>query len=161
MIPEQHKRALKIIHARVENSGINWVVTGSVSFCLQGVPLTPNDIDIQTDEKGAYEIEELFSQRIIREVKFSSTERIKSHFGAFELEGVVVEIMGDVQKFYDGKWEEPIDIDRHKKYLTFEGIEVPVLDLSYEAKAYRRYGRLKRAEELECHAANDGLSNKC
>ncbi len=158
MLPEKHKRALKKVHARLSGSDVNWAVTGSVSFCLQGVPLTPNDIDIQTDETGAYEIEEAFSDRVIREVKFSSTDRIKSHFGAFELEGVTVEIMGGIQKYYEGKWEDPIDIDCYKKFVNFKGIEVPVLDLSYEAKAYRRYGRIKRAAELEYYSTGESES---
>jgi hypothetical protein len=131
---------------------LNWVVTGSVSFCLQGVPVSPNDIDIQTDEPGAYEMERIFRDFLVREVKFSSTDRIRSHFGALMVDGVQVEIMGAVQKYYDGEWEDPIDIDRYKKFVTLEDMEIPVLNLSYEAEAYRRFGRLEMAEKLKRYA---------
>ena len=148
MLPDEHYRALKKLYDGLEGSDINWVVTGSVSFCLQGVPVSPNDMDIQTDKPGAYRIQDLFSDKVVKEVKFSSTDRIKSHFGALELEGVLVEIMGAVQKFYDDRWEDPIDINRHRKVVKLEGMEIPVLNLGYEAEAYRRFGRVEMAEKL-------------
>lgn len=148
MLPRKHLEVLRKLYSGLKGTGVNWVVTGSVSFCLQGVPVSPNDIDIQTDENSAYEIERLFREYTIKEVKFSSTDRIKSHFGALEIKGVLVEIMGAVQKFYDGEWEEPIDIDKHKKIVTMEEMEIPVLNLGYEAEAYRRFGRLEMAEKL-------------
>lgn len=148
MLPCKHLEVLRKLYSELKGIGVAWVVTGSLSFCLQGVPVSPNDIDIQTDESGAYEIEQLFQEYVFKKVKFSSTDRIKSHFGALKIDGVLVEIMGAVQKFYDGKWEEPIDIDKHKKIVTVGEMEVPVLNLGYEAKAYRRFGRLEMAEKL-------------
>lgn len=157
MLPQKHLKALKRLYFRLEDSDVNWVVTGSVSFCLQGVPVSPNDIDIQTDEAGAYELERLFEEYTVKKVKFSSTDRIRSHFGAIRLEGVLVEIMGAVQKYYDEEWEEPIDINRHKIIVTLEDMQIPVLNLAYEAEAYKRYGRLEMAEKLRTYA---NLENK-
>ncbi|MBS3786813.1 hypothetical protein KGY79_01295 [Candidatus Bipolaricaulota bacterium] len=148
MLPCKHLEVLQKLYSELKGTEVNWVVTGSVSFCLQGVPVSPNDLDIQTDKPGAYEIERLFQEYVIKKVKFSSTDRIKSHFGALKIEGVLVEIMGAVQKFYDGEWEEPIDIDKHKKIVTVKEMEIPVLNLGYESKAYRRFGRLEMAEKL-------------
>lgn len=149
MLPPKHLNVLHKLYSKLDGSGVNWVVTGSVSFCLQGVPVSPNDIDIQTDEPGAYKMERMFRDFLVREVRFSSTDRIRSHFGALEIEGVQVEIMGAVQKFYDGEWEDPIDIDSNKKVVTLEEMEIPVLNLSYEAEAYRRFGRLEMAEKIK------------
>ncbi len=73
---------------------MNWVVTGGFGFGLQGVLVEPHDIDIQTDKEGAYEIERLFSEFVVKPVKFRKSERIRSHFGALMIEGVRVEIMG-------------------------------------------------------------------
>lgn len=148
MIPDEHLNVLRKLYSRIHDSDINWVVTGSTSFCLQGVPVSPNDIDIQTDDKGAYRIEELFRDRVIKEVEFSSTDRIRSHFGALMIHGILVELMGAVQKFYDGEWEPPIDIDAHKKSVSVEGMEIPVLELAYESLAYRRFGRVEMADKL-------------
>ncbi|MFC6233223.1 nucleotidyltransferase domain-containing protein, partial [Paenibacillus allorhizosphaerae] len=48
---------LELIYERLSMTQINWALTGSTSFALQGLPYEPGDIDIQTDQQGAYEIE--------------------------------------------------------------------------------------------------------
>jgi hypothetical protein len=78
---------------------------------------------------------------------FSSTERICSHFGAFLIEGMVVEVMGDIQKrLEDGTWETPVNLRSHRQIVACDGMDIPVLSLEYEADAYRKLGRLERAE---------------
>lgn len=150
MVGPGHLEVLRKIHARLEQAGVNWVVTGSVGFALQGVPVSPGDLDIQTDEAGAYEVERLFSEFVLRKVAFSSTERIRSHFGALLVDGITVEIMGDIQKRRDdGSWEAPVDLNRHKRLVEVEGMSVPVLSLEYEYGAYRRLGRMDKAAMLE------------
>ena len=32
---------------------VNWVLTGSLAFALQGLPVEPRDVDVQTDQVGA------------------------------------------------------------------------------------------------------------
>jgi hypothetical protein len=146
--------AFSAVHCKLYNelaeSGVNRVVTGSLNFTLQGLPLTPHDIDIQTDEAGAYEIGRRFAPYMTRKVMFSSTERICSHFGAILIDGISVELMGDIQKrLSDGSWEDPVDLDRHTLFVAFEDIDVPVLSLQYEAQAYRKLDRLERAQMLQ------------
>jgi hypothetical protein len=70
---------------RLESKNIIWAITGSLSMSLQGVPVIPNDIDIQTDEKGAYEIQELFKDYITKPVTFCGDTSIKSHFGSITI----------------------------------------------------------------------------
>jgi hypothetical protein len=144
-----HLDALRTIHDRLRGSAVNWAVTGSLGFALQGVPVEPADIDIQTDEAGAYEIERRLSEFVVRPVAFSSAERIRSHFGVLVIDGVRVEIMGDIQKRReDSTWESPVDLQRHKRNVEVEGMSVPVLSLEYEREAYLRLGRTDRAEML-------------
>jgi len=38
---------------------IVWALTGSTAFIIQGMQFAPNDIDIQTNEIGAYAINEI------------------------------------------------------------------------------------------------------
>lgn len=45
--------ALRVIYDRLKNKDIRWMITGSMSLALQGMPLKPKDIDIRTDEQGA------------------------------------------------------------------------------------------------------------
>jgi len=53
MLNIAYLKVLRKINVRLNNTSINWVVTGSFSFALQGLPVEPNDIDIQTDKEGS------------------------------------------------------------------------------------------------------------
>ena len=150
MIQPQHVRALKTIHNRLRKIDTVWAITGSLSFALQGLELKVNDIDLQTDADGAYEIERVFTEKIIRRVEFSRYDKIASHWGELNIDGVKVEIMGALQKkLPDGTWESPVDIKRHRAFITFEGMVLPVLSLAYEEQAYRTLGRTATADRIK------------
>jgi hypothetical protein len=60
---------------------------------------------------------------------------------------MVVEVMGDIQKrLEDGTWETPVNLRSHRQIVACDGMDIPVLSLEYEADAYRKLGRLERAE---------------
>lgn len=145
MLPQKHIKVLQKIYDRLNRTNINWVITGSTAFIIQGIPLKPNDIDIQTDKKGAYQIEECFKEFVIEKVCFSSNGKISSHFGRLEIDGIKVEIMGDIQKYVNGIWEERVDLEKYKRYITLNGMKLPVLDLEYEYNAYMKLGRIEKA----------------
>lgn len=42
-----------------------------------------------------------------------------------------------------------MDLAKYKWFLPFEGMQIPVLDLRYEVEAYRKMGRLEKAELLQ------------
>jgi len=150
MIDPVYLKVLYKIYTRLNDTNINWAVTGSLSFALQGMPIEVHDIDIQTDEEGVYEIEQLFSEFVIRKVRFSSTGKIRSHFGALMIDGIKVDIMGDIQKkIEDGTWENPVDLKQQKSFVEIEGMHVPVLSLEYEYHAYLKLERTETAEKLK------------
>lgn len=61
------------------------------------------------------------------------------------IDGIKVEIMGDIQKRVDDRWEPPVDISKYKRLVDVEGMKIPVLDLEYEYQAYLKLGRVERA----------------
>ncbi|WP_254765732.1 nucleotidyltransferase domain-containing protein [Salinilacihabitans rarus] len=149
---DDHRAAIRTLATELEGAGVTWALTGSASFALQGVPVEPDDVDVQTTAEGASEIERRFAERVVEPVSFSAAERIRSHFGAFEVEGVRVEVMGAVQKRRaDGRWESPVDVAAHRREVSLDGVCVPVLSLAYEARAYERLGRTERAALLREH----------
>jgi hypothetical protein len=112
--------------------------------------LTIHDIDVQTDAAGAYAIERCLAEYIVQPVRFVGSERMRSHLGALEIGGVKVEIIGALQKrLGDGSWEEPAQVDRHKRWVDLAGLRIPVLALEYEYEAYRTMGRLEKAEMIK------------
>lgn len=150
MLTDKHRRILLQLADRLSGDELLWAVTGSTSFALQGLELEVHDIDIQTDGPGAYRFEELFSEFAVEPVRFCGTNQIRSHFGRFLWDGMSVEVMGDVQKLEpDGSWGPPTDLKHWRRWVPLDGYLIPVLDLQYEADAYRRIGRIARAEQLE------------
>lgn len=148
-LDDRYLDVLETLSMTLDGCSIPWALTGSTSFVLQGVPLTPNDIDVQTTEEGAYVIEEEFTKQVIDPVSFSESEPIRSHFGSLELNDVRIEVIGAVQKRRsDGTWEAPVDITAHRTFVELKDHRIPVLSLDYEAEAYDRLGRTERAALL-------------
>jgi hypothetical protein len=149
MIESRHLNTLRKLYALLEDCQITWVVTGSLGMALQGMDIEVHDIDLQTDKNGAYEMERLFSKYVVKPVTFSASERICSHFGILELDGVKVEIMGDIQKRQNGQeWEKPIHLECYRQWIEIQGMQIPVLALEYEYQAYLKLGRFEKAEML-------------
>ena len=149
MIEAQYLNVLRKIYARLEDNQVDWVITGSLGMAMQGVDVKVHDIDIQTDKDGAYEIESRFSEYVVRPVRYSISERIRSHLGVLEIDGGKVEIMGDIQKRLDDQtWEEPVKVERHRRWVEIDGMQIPVLSLEYEYHAYLKLGRDQKAEML-------------
>lgn len=152
-IDDHRLRALATLRETLEPEPVTWALTGSTSFALQGVPVEPGDIDIQTSREGAYAIAECFAEDVVEPVSFSATDRVRSHFGRLVVAGVPVEVMGGVQKRRrDGTWEPPVDVAEHRETVDDAGITLPVLSIEYEAHAYERLGRPERAALLAEHA---------
>ncbi len=151
MIPEKHQHVLKQLVNILEAKKIIWALTGSTAFALQGLPFTPDDIDIQTTATGAYAIEQLFKRAIVKPVRYSETPRIRSHFGALEIAGVKVEIMGDIQTRANdkGTWSDIPNIASLRVYITQQALQIPVLPLVYEYEAYLRLGRYDKAQIIK------------
>lgn len=151
-LPAQIATALEAFLAGMRHISCAWALTGSASLAIQGVPVEPNDIDVQTSADGAYAIERQFPDHVIDPVSVLESEHIRSHFGRLELMAVTVEIMGDLQKRgEDGEWEPPVRVETRRQFESFRGYEVPVLSLEYEAKAYAQLGRNERATLLREH----------
>ena len=142
-------KVLGQLYNNMENTDINWAITGSLGHVLQGMSLEVHDIDILTDKTGAYEIERLFSNYILRKVRFSSTEKICSYFGELRINDIQVEIMGDVQKCLpDGRWENPPNLSSIRVFIDYDGLSVPVTSLKYDIEEYNKLGRIERAEQI-------------
>ncbi len=150
MIDQTYIRVLRILFTRLKESKLNWALTGSLSFALQGLAVEPHDIDVQTDDVGAYEIERLFAEYVVKKVAFSSAEHIRSHFGAMSIDGINVEIMGNIQKrLSNGTWETAVELRHHKRIIVVEDMRIPVLSLEYEYEAYIKLGRFERAQMIK------------
>jgi len=148
MIPEKHIKVLRLLCDRLE--GVNWVLTGSTSFAIQGLPLIPHDIDIQADVDISFEIEKRLAEFVTKPICFSGNEKVRSQLGRLLIDGIQVEIISGIEKqLSDGTWETPPDIDANKRYFIIEDLRIPVLSLRYEEDAYRKMGRIEQADQIK------------
>lgn len=127
-----------IISNKLKNQDIKWCVIGSSSLALQNVNVKPPDIDILTDKEGAYKINTLLKTYEITPVKFSKTVQFSSHLGTFLINGIKVEIMGDLSIFIKGKWSQEIRKRLHsRKNVNYKGNVIPVSPLEAHLKSYK------------------------
>ena len=155
---QQHLRVLRRIHRELSDSNVEWAVTAGMSLYLQGLPVEPQDIDLRTDEAGAYEIERRFGRFVIKPVASACGERIRSHFGALLIDGIKVEIIGDPEtREAGGTWAACHDWKERKLYVELSGQRIPVLPLELEYEQYVAMGRIEKAALLkDCLGGNAG-----
>jgi len=146
LIPPEHLRALRKIYEALAQTDIAWVVTGSLGLAIKGIPLTPHDIDIQTDKAGVYAFADLFAETMTEQPFFRESEHTKSWFAVFEIEGVQVEVMGAMQhRDEDGGWDAPPNLRALRLFIQVAEMRIPTLSLDFEEKAYRSMGRYAKA----------------
>ena len=150
MIPENIFQALKVISERLDGKGINWVLIGSTNQALQGVDVKPRDIDILTDKEGVYAIVDALKDFVVEEIHIRETETMKSNYGKLNIEGVDVEIIGDLIniKPKGDLWSETKNFSK-KIIIEFKGVEVPGISLDQEYVAYKKLGNIERAEKIK------------
>ncbi len=150
MVDRKFLEVLKRIVHGLHGKQINWAIVGSLALAIRGAPVKPHDIDIMTDRAGAYEIERVFSEHVTRKVSLRSSDRIQSHFGALELDGIKIEIMGDFRhRREDGGWDDPPDLRRILQNVPFDDLQVPLLQLEWSRESYRRLGRPERVAMID------------
>ena len=146
LMPPEHLEALRKIYNRLEATDIVWVLTGSLGLAIKGIPLTPHDIDIQTDRAGVVAFARLFADEMIKSPFFWESEHTKSWFAVFEIDGIQVEVMGDVQhRDEDGGWDEPPHLRALRLTIQVAEMRIPTLSLDFEEEAYRSMGRTDKA----------------
>lgn len=146
---EERYDALREIYRRLKDSDITWSISGSTGLTLRGVDVNPKDIDIIVDAEDVFEVEKKLSEFLVEGVEYSESEKFRSYFGRFEIESIEVEIMGDLEKKVDGRWQGPVDVEECTGEIEVRDMTLPVFKLEAEAKAYKELGRDKRAEKIK------------
>lgn len=128
---------------------VPWAFTGSTGMYLQGLPLAPRDLDIQTNGQGAYEIERRLGYQVTLPVAFRQSQMIRSHYGRGVLDGWTVEVMGDVEKSLPkGGWLGAPNLAATVRLTSWRGLDLPVMDLRHEVRAYELLGRMDRVKMM-------------
>jgi hypothetical protein len=124
-------------------AGLTYKIVGGASAALHGVEIPVKDIDIETSAEEAYRFEQLFPAEVVEPVTDKQSQRYRSHFGRFEFQGVIVEVMGDLQRREQGRWIPTWTCTRTE--IDLDGDSVSLSWLEEETLAYVRRGRMGRA----------------
>ncbi|MHB8360750.1 MAG: nucleotidyltransferase domain-containing protein [Thermoplasmataceae archaeon] len=135
MLSDDFKKVLITLINRIPPS-VKWAIDGSASLALQGINVSPHDIDILTDSDGANKIGEIFSDNIVKKVEFSQTEKYESVFGKMQIDGINIDIMGNLRIFRNESWT---DIQNPGSVVTIsveiDGFEIKVVSLDSSKKS--------------------------
>jgi len=150
MLSVKQNDVLKIIYKELKDLNLDWMLIGSANHVIQGMEKTPNDIDlIVATKEELVKIEELFKSHLISQIEFKEYEGYSTYELNICIDSISIQIMGEYRK-KDGQnvWGE-LDGFRQKKYVVYEGMELPVLSLVQEYEAYVTTDRSKKALKIK------------
>ncbi|MEM5836239.1 MAG: hypothetical protein QXI23_02125 [Candidatus Aenigmatarchaeota archaeon] len=141
---------MKVLERLCELLGrkVEWMVVGSASLALQGVEIEPKDIDILTTKEGAYKISSILKEYEVKPVKFSKSRVFSSHFGKFRVEGIDVEVMGDLKAKVYGRWVSLTWRLKRPVFVKIGKLGIPVSRLEDQLKVYSMINRKKNLERV-------------
>ena len=146
-IPEQHAAVPIFLFQKIPPAEHLWALTGSTGLRLQGVDTSVHDLDLQTNMKTVFLMEERLAEFMKVPVHLWETEHTLSYHGQAEIFGLQVELFGDIcHRLPDGSWSAPPDIDSILVWLKWRDLNIPVLSLEHEVFAYEKMGRVQKAE---------------
>ena len=155
-LPDTLRHGIRRLRQSARGNAVIWALTGSAASALQGIPVMPTDIDDQTDEAGAHEIERRLGIGMADPVGFCQGPGIRSHAGRPTIDGVTGELMEALRKCLTGGTSEPpADVAEHRPFVPMADISVPVFDLCHAERACRRLRRSKRADLLRSIVQTD------
>ena len=141
---------IKTLYSKLYNSDIVWVIGGSLALKIEGLDVEPRDIDLFTNKEGAYRIEELFAEFLTRKVTFSTKDNVRSHFGALNINGIEVEIIGFIEfQDEDGTWYGGRKLEDVRNFFELDDMEIPLMKLESQLRGYKRIGRKERIDIIE------------
>jgi hypothetical protein len=131
------------IARRLRASGIAFKLVGGASIALHGVPVPVHDIDLEMPVSDVYRFHQLYADYVTLEPELRVGETYRSHFGRYTIEGVQIEVIGDLHRREGDRWHP--SSTSTQSMLDVEGTPCPVSWLEEETLAYIRRDRLERA----------------
>ena len=138
--------------------GAQYAIRGTASMVLQGLDMVVDDIDVIADKKTTLLFNKVFKKEMVEEVKYSESDKFKSYFGKFIIDGVLVEVMGEWQirktpnvrnsktpiwgEVYDGSEDEINTID-------IKGKKVRVTKLETELRCFAQMQRWTAYQKIK------------
>lgn len=131
--------ALENLLYRLRSIDACWMITGSTAVALYGRPVSTADIDILSDREGSQAIGSALAQTMVVPVRFTSTGRLRSYFGRAQLDGIAIDIIGDMEVMTDDGWH--LAPRGPLIYIALRRTYAPVQSWDALCRFYRLLGR--------------------
>jgi 8-oxo-dGTP pyrophosphatase MutT (NUDIX family) len=135
-------RALEAISTKLAHEQVRWALVGSANLALHGINVIPGDIDIISDRESAYRIGSLLRDSEVTPVTNAQSEDMRSYLGKYLIEGVEVEVMGDVWRKVGQEWTNISEwVLSEPARVRVGKVDLPCCPLEKELIAYEISGR--------------------
>lgn len=146
--PENFDKVILLLAKKLKD--LQYAFRGTASLLLQGLDMIALDIDIVGDEEMALACNDLLAEYLVEEVSYKESEKFKSYFGKFEIEGVPVEVMGEWQiKDTKGVWSQPFNASERIKLDKWDKYDVYVTPVEEELKVFALMGRWNALHKIK------------
>ena len=140
MLLQNFKNVIKFIFEKIKDKNIRWAIIGSTNMVLQGIDVSPNDLDITTNPADLKIFEQEFKEYIIEPI--SKKPPLKNRLSEFyemnlRIKGIKVQIIGG----YDNDIYFSKVKDSRILFVKLDDVSIPCLSLEAEAKAYSEINR--------------------
>lgn len=144
-LSKAHTRALEFLIGIIPPDTFIWALTGSAGLRLQGVDIQIHDLDIHSNEKTIYILEQHLTQFMKTPVHYWESGGMRSLDGKVEIENIAIEILANIaHKKPDGTWTSYTDFS-HLNWLDYHGLQIPTFPLEDELEVYESMGRTDKA----------------
>ena len=137
---------LKLISQRLNENKVIWAIVGSTNLALQGIEITPRDIDIILTIENLVKLKNIFPEYSVTEIEEKQSTRGSSYWRVLiEINGIEVEILGEKE---NGVYTDNL-LAGNKLEILLDDTNIFCLTLQSEIYAYRETGRQNRVEMIE------------
>lgn len=143
---------LKTLHRLIEPITKQWMIIGTSSLYLQGFQVIPDDVDILCTASDAGLIEEALSIYKIALNEDISSNKFRSAFSRYNINGIDVELMGELEVNTLEGWIKLNDVLGQRDEVLFDGKYFRVPNKVDQIKIYNLFGREK--DQLALHLLN-------
>ncbi|MCD6286558.1 MAG: methyltransferase domain-containing protein [Anaerolineae bacterium] len=133
--------------------GVDYRLVGGAALALRGLDVEVADLDLEMPKVEAYAFGERLAESVVLPVAWRETETTRSHYGRFEIDGVPVDVIAELERKIGGRWVPTFGATHET--VDLGGVAISVLSLEEETLAYLRRGRLGRVSLALPHCNKD------
>ncbi|MFC2064314.1 ATP-binding cassette domain-containing protein [Chloroflexota bacterium] len=157
-LKQEFSEALKVLFELVPPVKFNWSLSGSAGLKIRGINIPIHDLDIQCSLDHIYQIERKLKKYMKSPVQPLTTGRIRSLLGKARIDGIDIDLIAQMQvEDEEGQWEDLVDLYQ-KKWMDWQGFQLPVLPLEMEIQIYTALGRESRAQQIQAFLTQERAS---